>query len=107
MERASRIFGQILKFFPRTVFEAAVRQHEGDKHAKGMTCWSQFIALMLCHLGGVWPDEGLMTHSLHTVIIGRRGDLAANVEGNRFTAVQLGDLVKTTLNSPPAQTPAR
>ena len=52
MERVSSIFGQILQFFPRTVFEAAVRKHAGDKHAKGMTCWSQFIALMLCHLGG-------------------------------------------------------
>jgi Transposase DDE domain/Domain of unknown function (DUF4372) len=52
MERVSSIFGQILKFFPRAVFEAAVRKHAGDKHAKGMTCWSQFIALMLCHLGG-------------------------------------------------------
>jgi hypothetical protein len=52
MERVSSIFGQILKFFPRTVFEAAVRKHGGDKHAKGMTCWTQFIALMLCHLGG-------------------------------------------------------
>ena len=52
MERVSSIFGQILKFFPRTVFDAAVRQHQGDKHAKGMTCWTQFIALMFCHLGG-------------------------------------------------------
>lgn len=52
MERVSSIFGQILKFFPRTIFDAAVRKHEGDKHAKGMTCWSQFIALMFCHLGG-------------------------------------------------------
>ena len=52
MERVSSIFGQILRFFPRTVFDAAVRQHQGDKHAKGMTCWAQFIALMFCHLGG-------------------------------------------------------
>ena len=52
MERVSSIFGQILQFFPRALFEAAVRKHAGDKHAKGMTCWSQFIALMLCHLGG-------------------------------------------------------
>jgi Transposase DDE domain/Domain of unknown function (DUF4372) len=52
MERVSSIFGQILRFFPRTVFDAAVRQHQGDKHAKGMTCWGQFIALMFCHLGG-------------------------------------------------------
>src|SRR5712691_5646195 len=52
MERVSSIFGQILKFFPRTVFDAAVKQHQGEKHAKGMTCWMQFIALMFCHLGG-------------------------------------------------------
>jgi diacylglycerol kinase len=52
MERVSSIFGQILKFFPRTIFDAAVQQHQGDKHAKGMSCWAQFIALMFCHLGG-------------------------------------------------------
>lgn len=52
MERVSSIFGQILKFFPRTVFDAAVKEHEAEKHAKGMTCWSQFIALLFCHLGG-------------------------------------------------------
>jgi len=52
MERVSSIFGQILKFFPRAVFDAAVKHHQADKHAKGMTCWTQFIALMFCHLGG-------------------------------------------------------
>lgn len=52
MVQVSSIFGQILKFFPRTIFDAAVHKHQGDKHAKGMTCWSQFIALMFCHLGG-------------------------------------------------------
>ncbi len=44
-----------------------------------------------------WPSEGLMTHSLHTVLIDPDGKLAANLEGNRFTAVQLGDLVQTML----------
>ena len=52
MERVSSIFSQILKFFPRTVFDAAVAHHQGEKHAKGMTCWSQFVALLFCHLGG-------------------------------------------------------
>jgi hypothetical protein len=52
MGPVSSIFGQLLKFFPRRMFDAAVQKHEGDKHAKGMTCWSQFIALMFCHLGG-------------------------------------------------------
>jgi Transposase DDE domain/Domain of unknown function (DUF4372) len=52
MERVCSIFSQILRFFPRGVFEAAVAQHQGEKHAKGMTCWNQFIALLFCHLGG-------------------------------------------------------
>lgn len=52
MEQVSSIFKQILQFFPRTIFDAAVSKHEAEKHAKGMTCWSQFIALMFCHLGG-------------------------------------------------------
>jgi protein SCO1/2 len=44
-----------------------------------------------------FPDEGLMNHSLHTVIIDRDGRLVANIEGNRFSADQLGDLVASTL----------
>jgi|SRR5580704_7146876 protein SCO1/2 len=42
-----------------------------------------------------YPDEALFVHSFHTVIIGRSGRLAANLEGNNFTAQQLGDLVQT------------
>jgi protein SCO1/2 len=58
----------------------------------------------VCGMFGMnfWPDEGLMTHSLHTAVIDRDGKLAANIEGNQFTAVQLGDLVQVTLTHPPA-----
>ena len=52
MERVCSIFSQILKLVPRSVFESAVEQHQAEKHAKGMSCWSQFIALLFCHLGG-------------------------------------------------------
>ena len=41
-----------------------------------------------------YPDEALFVHSFHTVVIGRSGRLAANLEGNNFTAQQLGDLVQ-------------
>lgn len=44
-----------------------------------------------------FPDEGLMNHSLHTAIIDRQGKLLANIEGNQFTAEQLGDLVQSVL----------
>jgi protein SCO1/2 len=44
-----------------------------------------------------WSSEGLLTHTLHTVIIDRSGGLAANLEGNRFTVRQLGDLVESVM----------
>lgn len=45
-----------------------------------------------------WSDEGILTHSLHTVVINRQGQLVANIEGNQFTAKQLGDLVETVMD---------
>jgi protein SCO1/2 len=44
-----------------------------------------------------WSDEGLLVHSFGTAVIDRRGRLAASVEGNQFSANQLGDLVKTVM----------
>ena len=54
----------------------------------------------VCRLFGLnfWPDEGTLAHSLHTLVIDRGGKLAANFEGNQFSAEQLGDFVETTLN---------
>jgi protein SCO1/2 len=45
-----------------------------------------------------YPDEALLVHSFHTVVIDRRGQLASNIEGNDFTSKQLGDLVQSVLN---------
>jgi protein SCO1/2 len=47
-----------------------------------------------------YPDEALLVHSFHTVIIDRHSRLAANLEGNDFTSKQLGDLVETILKRP-------
>ena len=47
-----------------------------------------------------YPDEALLVHSFHTVVIDRRGKLAGNLEGNDFTALQLGDLVQSVMSSP-------
>jgi protein SCO1/2 len=41
-----------------------------------------------------YPDEGLFVHSFHTVVIDASGRLAANLDGNNFTAQQLGDLIQ-------------
>jgi protein SCO1/2 len=53
----------------------------------------------LCRRFGLnfWPDEGTLTHSLHTFVIDRTGKLAAKFEGNEFSAEQLGDFVEVTL----------
>jgi protein SCO1/2 len=40
-----------------------------------------------------YPDEALLVHSFHTVVVDRQGKLAANLEGNDFTVQQLADLV--------------
>jgi protein SCO1/2 len=54
----------------------------------------------VCGMFGMnfWRDEGLLTHSLHTLVIDREGKLVANIEGNEFSATQLGDLVEAALN---------
>jgi protein SCO1/2 len=44
-----------------------------------------------------WADEGSYTHSLHTLVIDRHGKLAADFEGNQFTARQLGDYLEAAL----------
>jgi len=47
-----------------------------------------------------WSNEGLLTHSMHTVILDRRGEIYANLEGNQFTSRQLTDLVRSTMDRP-------
>ena len=46
-----------------------------------------------------WPEEGLLTHSLQTGVIGRDGKLVALVEGSRYSADQLGDLIALELEA--------
>jgi protein SCO1 len=48
-----------------------------------------------------YPDEALLVHSFHTVVIDRHARLASNIEGNDFTARQLGDLVETVMADSP------
>lgn len=69
---------------------------------------SAAIARVTGFFGVVYsPDEGMMAHSLHTVVVDRKGNLVANLEGNEFTAQQLGDLVETVMNGglAPANSP--
>lgn len=51
MSRVCSIFSQLLQLFPRLEFEQLVRQHRAERHARGFTCWGQFIAMLFCQLG--------------------------------------------------------
>jgi len=49
--RVSSIFSQMLQLFSRAEFEYAVHEHRAERHARGFTCWGQFVAILFCHLG--------------------------------------------------------
>lgn len=72
MIRVSSIFSQMLQLFSRADFERAVREHHAERHARGFTCWGQFVAMLFCHLGraqslreicgGLAASEGKLRH---------------------------------------------
>ena len=72
MTRVCSIFSQILQLIPRLEFESAARRHQAERHARGFTCWGQFVAMLFCHLGnakslreicgGLAASEGKLRH---------------------------------------------
>jgi hypothetical protein len=51
VNRVCSIFSQILRLIPRLEFEAAVKRHEAERHARGFSSWTQMIAMLFCQLG--------------------------------------------------------
>jgi hypothetical protein len=61
-----------LGLISRLEFEAAVRKHKAERHARGFSCWGQFIAMLFCQLGhakslreicgGLAASEGKLRH---------------------------------------------
>lgn len=51
MNRVCSIFSQMLKLISRQEFEAAVKEHRAERHARGFTSWTQLIAMLFCQLG--------------------------------------------------------
>jgi protein SCO1 len=45
-----------------------------------------------------WPEMGMLAHTMHTAVIDRRGRLVTNLEGNEFSAQQLGDLLESVMD---------
>lgn len=72
MNRVCSIFYQLLELFPRWEFRRAVEKHRGERHARGFTCWGQFVAMLFCQLaqaqslreicGGLASSEGKLRH---------------------------------------------
>jgi len=70
--RFCSIFNQLLQVFSRTEFEHAVRTTGAERHARGFTCWGQFVAMLFCQLGrahslreicgGLASCEGRLAH---------------------------------------------
>jgi hypothetical protein len=72
MTRFCSIFNQLLQLFPRVEFQRAVVETQAERHARGFTCWGQFVAMLFCQLGrahslreicgGLASCEGKLAH---------------------------------------------
>jgi hypothetical protein len=72
MNRVCSIFAQLLQLFPRATFQQSVKFHLAEHHARGFTCWGQFVAMLFCQLGqakslreichGLMAIEGKLKH---------------------------------------------
>ena len=64
MNRFCSIFSQLLQLFSRIEFQQAVKETQAERHARGFTCWGQFVAMLFCQLG--------RAHSLREITGGLR-----------------------------------
>ena len=64
MIRFCSIFSQLLQLFSRIEFQQSVRETKAERHARGFTCWGQFVAMLFCQLG--------RAHSLREITGGLR-----------------------------------
>lgn len=72
MKASCSMFSQILKLIPRIDFERIVKQTKAEHRAKGLSSWSQFVAMLFCQLGrahslreiegGLKSCEGKLAH---------------------------------------------
>lgn len=64
MNNFCSIFSQLLQLFPRYEFQKLVKQTQAERHARGFTCWGQFVSMLFCQLG--------RAHSLREITNGLR-----------------------------------
>jgi len=66
------LFSQVLSLIDRNHFAGRVKALDAEKHAKGFTCWGQFVAMLFCQLAqakslreivqGLQSCEGKLRH---------------------------------------------
>lgn len=66
------LFSQVLSLIDRNHFVRTVKELSAEKHAKGFTCWGQFVAMLFCQLAqakslreivqGLRSCEGKLNH---------------------------------------------
>ena len=64
MNRFCSIFSQLLQLFPKVEFVQAVKKTKAERHCRGFSSWSQFVAMLFCQLG--------RAHSLREITGGLR-----------------------------------
>ena len=72
MNASCSMFSQILKLIPRTDFARLVKETKAEHRSKGVSSWSQFVAMLFCQLGrahslreiegGLKSCEGKLAH---------------------------------------------
>jgi len=72
VSRFTSVFSQLLQLFSRVDFQRAVKDTHAERHARGFTCWGQFVAMLFCQLGrahslreicgGLAACEGKLSH---------------------------------------------
>lgn len=72
MTASCSMFSQILKLIPRVEFESLVKSSGAERRSKGLSSWSQFVAMLFCQLGrahslreiegGLKSCEGKLVH---------------------------------------------
>ena len=97
MFRVSR-FSELLKLFPRAVFDQAVQQHQADRYCKRFSSWQQAVAMLYAQLSNASSlrvlESAFNAHTAHHYHLGcqplRRSTLAdMNARGSHeaFAAV--------------------
>ena len=55
--RLKILFGQLLPRVPRAEVTRLVARHRAGRVAKGLTCWTHFVATMFCQLPRLLPER--------------------------------------------------